>query len=165
MKNKAAIEIMVGLFMVIAFLALAFLALRVSGLAANGDLFGKSTYNVQVTFPTIGSLKTRAPVRVAGVEIGTVSKITLNNNFFADVTLKISNKFLDLPDDSNASITASGLLGDNYVSISPGYSTHYLHNDSQMQPGQGATNILNLLSTFTGGKKSSSSTNNAKATK
>ena len=148
MKNKATIEILVGLFMVIAFLALAFLVLRVSGLAVNG--FGDSTYKVSVNFPSIGSLKVRAPVRIAGVEVGTVAAIKLNDNFFAAVTLKINGKVKDIPSDTTAGITASGLLGDDYVSLNPGYSEKYLHNGSQLPPGQGATNILNLLSTFTG---------------
>lgn len=148
MKNKAAIEILVGVFMVIAFLALAFLVLRVSGLAMNG--FGDGSYKVSVNFPSIGSLKVRAPVRVAGVEIGTVSSIKLNDNFFATVTMKINNKFKTIPTDTTAAITASGLLGDDYVSLNPGYANTYLHNGSQLPPGQGATNILNLLSTFTG---------------
>lgn len=163
MRNKAAIEILVGVLLVIAFLALAFLALRVSGLAVNGGLFGDNSYKVRVDFPSIGSLKVRAPVRIAGVEIGTVSSINLNDNFFAEVTLKINGKIKDIPSDTTASITAAGLLGDDYVSLSPGYAATSLHNGSQLPPGHGATNILSLLSTFTSKSKDQSNTKPASA--
>ena len=68
MKNKAIVEILVGVLMLLAALALAFLALKVSGLAVNSGVFGGHTYKISADFSNIGSLKVRSPVRIGGVE-------------------------------------------------------------------------------------------------
>lgn len=157
MRNRTVVEFLVGSFMLLGALALAFLALKVSGLSANGDWFSSHTYTVSVSFPNIGSLKVRAPVRIGGVEVGTVSSITLNSDFFADVQMKINQRFNNIPANSMASIASSGLLGDNYVSISPGFSKRNLTNGSTLPPGTGAQNLINLLATFAGSKSKSES--------
>lgn len=166
MKNKLIVEFLVGIFMLLGVVALAFLALKVSGLTLNKNLFGSHTYKIFANFDNIGSLKVRSPVRVAGVEIGTVSAIVLDATAFqARVTMKIENSIADIPTDSSARITSAGLLGDDYVSISPGYAEKFLQPDGVIQMTYAATNITNLLSTFSGsfkpgGNKSSDSDNN-----
>ena len=153
MKNNM-VEFSVGLLMFLGLLALAFLALKVSGLSPE-HLFGNETYTLKADFSYVGNLKVRAPVRVAGVQVGSVSNIQLNpKTFKARVTMQMSTKIDALPDDTSASIDSVGLLGDNFVSLSPGYSARYLRKDSKISITYPATSFNSLISTFmTGGAK------------
>ena len=149
MKQQRGMEFWVGVLMLLAVLALVFLALRVSGLANDVTLFSSNSYSIHAEFNNIGSLKVRSPVRIAGVEVGTVTNISLDpKNYWAKVTMRISGKVRDVPEDSLAKVAASGLLGDNFVSIMPGASMKSLHNGSDITHTYGATDITSLLSTF-----------------
>lgn len=140
-------EFWVGIFMLLALLAFIFMAFKVSGLTG-ANPFVKTTYDVSANFTDIGGLKVRSAVRIAGVQIGTVEGLTLNpETYQADVTMAI-NKNVKIPADSSASVTASGILGDNFISISPGYATQNLSNGGQIQTTYAATNISSLISTF-----------------
>lgn len=119
MKRNHVIEAIVGLFLVIAFAALLVLAFCVSGLTTMGH---NNYYVITADFDNIGGLKVRAPVSMSGVKIGQVVQIALDpKTFRAHVTMDIENKFHDIPADSSVSILTQGLLGSNYISISPGF--------------------------------------------
>ena len=149
---KRGIEISVGIFMILGLLALIFLALKVSGLSIGGKFWSRSSYQLIADFSDVGGLKVRSPVRVAGVQIGVVNGITLNpTTYKADVSLKITQSKAKLPDDSSASIVASGLLGDNYISLQPGYSSKFYTNGNRIETTYSATNLQSLISTFMSG--------------
>jgi len=152
--KKSAVEFSVGVLMFLGVLALAFLALKVSGLNPN-QFFGAERYTLKADFTYVGNLKVRAPVRVAGVQVGSVTAISLNpKTFKARVIMQISKKIQPLPKDTSASIDSIGLLGDNFVSLSPGYEAKYLKNNDQIQLTYPATSINSLISTFMrGGSK------------
>lgn len=141
-------DLVVGIFMILAALALIFLALKVSGLAFSRTLFGSGSYSVEATFGNIGDLKIRAPVRIAGVQIGKVTGIQLNKNYSAVVTMAINSDIDNIPKNSSASVVRSSLLGDNYVGISPGYSDAVLKSGSQIVTTYSATSLESLISTF-----------------
>jgi phospholipid/cholesterol/gamma-HCH transport system substrate-binding protein len=154
---RKSIEVWVGLLMLMGALALAFLALKVSGLALDNDVFGVQSYNITAVFTDIGGLKVRAPVRIAGVQIGTVTAINLDpQTYQAQVTLSINKSVDNLPSDTSASITSSGILGDNYVSLSPGYSNNTLKDGSKIITTYAATNLQSLISTFISNSNNSS---------
>ncbi len=154
MKQKK-LEFAVGIFMIVAIMAIIFMALQVSGLSLTS--LGKKTYQVTAVFSDIGNLKVRAPVRVAGVSIGSVQNIILDKSTYeAKVILSLDDYANNLPTDTSARITSSGLLGDNYISLSPGYDSRFLKNGSKIVTTYPATSIQNLISTFvSGGKKAS----------
>jgi phospholipid/cholesterol/gamma-HCH transport system substrate-binding protein len=79
---------------------------------------------VKAEFTNIGSLKVRAKVSLGGVLIGRVVKIDLEpKTFNAKVWMTIDPSLVDnLPIDSRASILTAGLLGDNYISVTPGFN-------------------------------------------
>ena len=143
---KRNIEIIVGLFMLLGMLALVFLALRVSGLTS----FNHAGYYVVTTeFDNIGALKVRAPVRIAGVRIGQVGDIVLDpNTFRAKVILDIDNSADQIPIDSSASILTEGLLGSNFISLTPGFETAALKNGSTIQTTHSALILENLIGQF-----------------
>lgn len=151
--ERRSIDVLVGLFMLMAAGALMFLALKVSGLALGGT-FGGNSYKVKAVFTDIGKLNIRAPVKVGGVEIGRVSNIELDpTTYRALVTLQINGSINNIPLNSSASITASGLLGDNFVEIIPGYEEDNLQDGDEIELTYPATSLRSLISTFIGGKK------------
>jgi len=131
MLSQRWLESLVGLFLIFAFVALGVLAFKVSGLTS---LFPTDSYAVTAAFDDIGGLKVRAPVKIGGVQIGEVANINLDPiTFKAVVTLNIHKQFNDIPDDSSAGILTAGLLGDNYIAITPMYNKTFLKNGSQIQ--------------------------------
>ena len=151
---KRSLAISVGLFIILVIICLIFLAFRVSGLSTSEGFFSKPTYNLSANFDSIGNLKVRAPVRLAGVVIGKVNKIDLNKDTYqAHVTLQIDAGVNNIPTDSSVSITSMGLLGDNYVSISPGYKEKFMKSGDVFAVAYSATSLTNLISTFASGAK------------
>ena len=146
-------EICVGILMILGIVALAFLALKVSGLS-NSNNIGKGSYEVSAVFTNIGKLNLRSPVKIAGVEIGRVISIELDKaSYQARVFLEIDGNINSLPTNSSASISSSGLLGDNFVELTPGFATENLVNGSKIEVTYPATSISSLITTFLGGKK------------
>jgi len=91
--------------------------------------------------------------------VGRVTKITLDpKTFNAVVTLQMSGRFTQIPDDSTASILTSGLLGEQYIGLSPGGSDAFLKQGSVIQYTQPALVLENLIGQFlsNSGKPSSS---------
>jgi phospholipid/cholesterol/gamma-HCH transport system substrate-binding protein len=104
------------------------------------------TYAVTADFNNIGSLKSKAPVTVAGVRVGQVAAISVNPvTYRAVVTLHILKKYR-FPRDSSASIVTAGLLGEQYVSLSPGGSRHYLKNGGKIRITQSAIVLEQIIS-------------------
>lgn len=142
MRNRA-IEIVVGVFIILAFCAIIILAFWVSGLTSVG---ANGQYNLYADFDNIGGLKVRAPIAIAGVKVGTVTHIKLDpKTFRARVTLNIDRKVNDLPIDSAANILTQGLLGSNYISIAPGFETDELKPNEMIQTTHSAMILENVI--------------------
>lgn len=144
---KKIIEVLVGFLMLLGIVALVFLALKVSGLTSYSSK--ESFYKVIAEFDNVGSLKVRAPVMVAGVKIGQVGAINLDPvTFRAKVVLLIYNYQNKLPSDTSASIYTQGLLGANYVSLTPGYAATFLNQNSRIETTQPAIILEKLIGQF-----------------
>ncbi|CAM4448388.1 MAG: Intermembrane phospholipid transport system binding protein MlaD [Legionellaceae bacterium] len=141
--QQKTLELWVGIFIITGLAALFMLAFKVSGLSYKRY---QNTYQVKATFDNIGSLKPRAPVTIAGVKIGQVTHIELNQTTFkATVTLEIDSSQNALPKDTSASILTEGLLGANYISLNPGYDDTFLKNGDSIQRTQPALVLENLI--------------------
>lgn len=137
--RKARFELFAGIFILAGLAAFFMLSLRVSSLS---DAVGKNGYDVIAEFDNIGDLKVRAPVSMAGVKVGEVANIALNpSNFKAEVTLHLLSSQNKIPSDSQGRILTQGLLGGNYISLTPGFADSdeevaqqdkYLHQGSQL---------------------------------
>jgi phospholipid/cholesterol/gamma-HCH transport system substrate-binding protein len=144
---RKIIEVMVGFLMLLGIAALVFLALKVSGLTSYSSQ--ESYYRIIAEFDNVGSLKVRAPVMIAGVKIGQVGAINLDPvSFRAKVALLIRNDQNRLPSDTSASIYTQGLLGANYVSLTPGYASTYLKGNSHIETTQPAIILEKLIGQF-----------------
>lgn len=124
MLSRRTVEIWVGLFVAAGCAALFMLAMRASNLAmvSTGD-----AYELSARFQNIGGLTLRAPVRASGVLVGRVSGIRYDQESYeALVTLSIEKRFARFPVDTSASIFTSGLLGEQYIGLTPGAEEQFL---------------------------------------
>lgn len=135
----------VGLFMLLGLIALAFLALR----AGNMSSFSFApTYRVHAYFDNVGGLKVRAPVKSSGVVVGRVASIGFDNKRFqATVALDLEKQYA-FPKDTSASILTSGLLGEQYIGLTPGGEDTDLANNGTIQFTQSAVVLEDLISKF-----------------
>ncbi|MER2528286.1 MAG: outer membrane lipid asymmetry maintenance protein MlaD [Candidatus Competibacter denitrificans] len=137
------LELAVGVFVALGLVAFFMLAMKVSNIAELGEDKG---YKVTARFESIGGLKIRAPVSLAGVRIGRVANIGLDTQTYeAMVTLSIDPQYDRLPTDSSASILTSGLLGEQYVGLEPGGMDTYLKNGSTLKLTQSALVLEKLI--------------------
>lgn len=129
--------------MIAGLLALFAMAVKVSGLS---DLGNRHYYLVTAEFDNIGGLKVRAPVSVSGVTIGRIGQIELDpKTLRAKVVMQISNQYRSIPADSSASILTQGLLGANYISLTPGFDETSLHAGSMLTTTHSALILENLI--------------------
>ena len=166
MRATRSLEIGTGLFVILGLAALFFLTTQ---LPSNGLKlgFGKTPgYDVTAEFDNIGGLKVGAPVRMAGVRIGDVTGVAFDNQSYrADVHMRIYPQFNQIPEDSYASIETEGLLGSQYIGISPGGLTTYLKSGSQILQTQSAIVLENLINKFFASFSSSRSSGSGNAAK
>ncbi len=143
MRNKGVVEFLVGIFLLLGIAGLVFLAFQVSGLTQRSMSHG---YVITADFDNVGGLKVRAPVEIAGVVVGRVMDIELDpQTYKAVATLLIYNQF-SIPSDSTASILTQGLLGSNYLGISPGYAPTNLKSGDTVQRTNSALILEQLIS-------------------
>ncbi|MGE0072129.1 MAG: outer membrane lipid asymmetry maintenance protein MlaD [Thiomonas sp.] len=151
--NQRTIDLWVGILVVLGAAALLFLALKAGNLL---QLNWGPTYSVTARFDNIGGLKPDAPVKSAGVVVGRVTSITFDNQTFqADVHMAIDARF-KFPVDTSAKILTAGLLGDQYIDLSPGGSEKNLTNGSVIHNTQSAVVLENLIGQFLYNKAASS---------
>lgn len=145
-------------FAVGAFLLLALASLLVLALASTNRnfSFGSHQYPLKARFTNLGQLKAQAPVKIGGVVVGRVAAISLDPvKFDSIVTLEIDNAYKDLPADTSAGIFTSGLLGENYIGLSPGGDPDTLKPGDEIAYTQPAVDLLQLVGKymFSGGGK------------
>jgi len=158
-KRHHSLDFVVGLFVLAGIFAFLLLALKVSGLQDFSSVLGKDdTFVLKANFSNIGGLKPRSRVTIGGVNVGRVKNISLdsqNESYDAVVemtfTPDVANK---IPDDSTAGIRTAGLIGDNYIAITPGASENYLKSGETIVETNSALVLEDLISKFVFSKTS-----------
>jgi len=113
------IEVLVGLFLLSGFAAFLVLVFNVANVEVKT---GNSSYTLYAKFSNIGGLKVRSPVKVGGVVVGRVSAITLDTSELVPVVeLSMDKEFNQFPETSSLSILTSGLLGEQFLGLTPGF--------------------------------------------
>ncbi len=143
METTPAREMGAGLFILLGFAALFFLATQTTNIESYVTEKG---YMVTAQFEDVAGLKVRAPVTMSGVNIGRVEDIQFDSkNLNAVVSMRIRSEFNRIPEDSDARILTSGLLGSKYVGIGAGGSDAYLKDKSHIELTQPAIVLENLI--------------------
>ena len=155
MLRMRTVELTVGAFMAAGLVALFFLAMKVSNLSLLSNAEG---YQITARFDNIGGLKVKAPVTMAGVRIGRVTAIGLDNQSYeAVVTLTIEPAYNRIPSDTFAKIFTAGLLGEQYVGLDPGGSQTYLKDGDRIALTQSALVLEDIIGQFLFNKAQESS--------
>jgi phospholipid/cholesterol/gamma-HCH transport system substrate-binding protein len=105
-------------------------------------------YPLRAQFSSIGGLTAGADVKIGGVVVGHVADARLDPTTYAAIVRLMINDNVKIPTDSSASITSDGLLGGNYVAVSPGGSNSMLAPGQSFAVTQSAINIEDLLGKF-----------------
>jgi phospholipid/cholesterol/gamma-HCH transport system substrate-binding protein len=140
------LEMLVGIFVLVGLAALAFLSIKLGKL----EVIGNTGYNIQAEFSNIGGLKIGANVDIAGVDVGRVTNITLKD-YQALVVMRMKSN-VKISDDSIASIKTKGLIGEKYVSLSPGGSDKMMAAGGTLRETESAIDFESLIANYIFGK-------------
>jgi len=142
--KKSSIETSVGIFVLIGILCVGYLTIKLGKM----ELLGNNYYSVYADFNSATGLKGGANVEMAGVRIGQIEDIVLLPNIkIARVKLNI-DKDINLAVDVIASVKTAGLLGDRYLSLTPGGSDEYLEAGDSIEETESALDIEDLISKY-----------------
>jgi len=146
MRANYKVELTSGIFLLLGIAAMLWLATEATDY---GMQVGDDTYQVKARFSNVADLKTRAPVKIGGVTVGLVEKISLDPvTFDAMVEMQIDRRFSEIPNDTGASILTSGMLGDRYVGLDPGGAMEALGDGDEIFVTQSAVVLETLISKY-----------------
>ena len=142
--KKSSIETSVGIFVLIGIVCVGYLTIKLGKM----EWIGNNNYLLEARFQSISGLKSGAEVEIAGVQIGKVDSIYLDQEKGAAVVkMKIQNGII-LTDDVIASIKTSGIIGDKYIKLSPGGSDQVLKPGDVITETESAIDIEELISKY-----------------
>jgi phospholipid/cholesterol/gamma-HCH transport system substrate-binding protein len=136
-------DLAVGIFVLGGLLAITYLSIPVGGCANDGQ----SGMTLIASFDEIGGLSVRAPVVISGVKVGQVTEIALDKDLRARVMMDVDSD-LKLSVDTSAAIRTSGLLGDQFVALEPGFEEELLTSGDEFSFTENAFNIEKLVGTL-----------------
>lgn len=135
-----ATEVLVGGLVLAAAVGFTIYAGQVTGVSRDGG-----AYELRASFRSVEGVTVGTDVRLAGVKVGTVTRLELNSQtYFADATFSMDER-IQLPDDSAVLISSEGLLGGNFVEIQPGGSPFNVEPGGEIIDTQGAVSLITLL--------------------
>jgi len=140
--RKFDLELAVGIFIIAGMVCLAYLTIKLGQLEVLGD----KGYEIQAVFSSSGGLKTGSSVVIAGVEVGRVKKVILDD-YQARVTMSLPLE-VKIQEDAIASIKTKGLIGEKYVEISPGGLDENLEQGGVIRDTQPPIDIEQLISKY-----------------
>ena len=144
--KKFNLEFAVGLFMIIGILCLGYLSIKLGKM----EILGDEGYEVEAVFSNSGGLKSGSSVVIAGVDVGRVQQIVLDD-YQAKVVLNLPLN-VKIQEDAIASIKTKGLIGEKYVEITPGGADELIEPGGQIRDTQSAVDIEELISNYVFGK-------------
>lgn len=142
--RRITLELLVGLFLLVGLAAFSYIAIKLGGASAFGDNF----YPLKARFQSIAGLNEGAPVEIAGVRVGKVIKIELDKTDYDAVVHMAIRPEVRVQRDSIASIRSTGLIGDKFVSISPGGFDEYLEPGDVIMETESSVSIEELISKY-----------------
>jgi phospholipid/cholesterol/gamma-HCH transport system substrate-binding protein len=144
--GKAKLEFIVGLFVLVGIFCLGYLSIKLGKL----ELIGGNVYEVVAQFNSASGLKPGSAVEIAGVEVGRVRAISLNEDRAA-VTLAVDNS-VKLFTDTIASIKTRGIIGEKFLSLSPGGGGDPLKPGDTIRDTESGLDLEELVSQYVHGK-------------
>jgi len=144
--KKFDLELAVGIFMIAGILCLGYLSVKLGRM----EFFRGKGYEVYAVFSNTGGLKTGSSVVIAGVEIGRVKEIILDD--YQAKVIMVLPEDLKVQEDAIASIKTKGLIGEKYVGITPGGSENLVRPGERIRETEPAVDMEQLISNYVFGK-------------
>lgn len=144
--ENSKLELMVGAFVLAGILCLGYLSIKLGKL----EVIGGDLYEVAAQFNSASGLKSGATIEIAGVEVGRVRGITLKEDR-AVVTLAVANG-VKLYTDTIASIKTRGIIGEKFLSLSPGGGGDPLKPGEVIRDTESGLDLEELVSQYVHGK-------------
>jgi len=146
MRKSRAVDLSTGLFVLLGLAAILFMVTQITSRELS---LGGSSFRLSAEFENVGGLKVGAPVSMSGVTIGRVETIDFDTDLLkAVVTLRIDGRYDRIPNDSDASIFTAGLLGGQYIGLTPGGAQESYRDGDQIAFVQDAVVLENLISKY-----------------
>ena len=116
---------------------------------------GASGYPLNVRLAKADGLGVGTEVRLSGIKVGSVTDMTLDPNTYLVTVHMNMDPSVKIPVDSSILVTSAGLLGGQYLSITPGGDDKMLASGGTIENAQGSIDIMSLVGRFaTGGATS-----------
>lgn len=144
--GKAKLEFVVGVFVLVGIICLSYLSIKLGKL----ELIGGNVYEVIAQFNSASGLKPGSAVEIAGVEVGRVRAITLQEDRAA-VTLAVNDN-VKLYTDTIASIKTRGIIGEKFLALSPGGGGDPLKPGDTIRDTESGLDLEELVSQYVHGK-------------
>jgi len=144
--RKFDIELAVGVFLLVGIICLGYLSIRLGKM----EVFGSKGYDIQAVFINSGGLKNGSDIVIAGVGVGRVKTITLEN-YQAQVVMNLPWD-VKVQEDAIALIRTKGLIGEKYIEITPGGSDKLIPPGGKIRDTQPAVDLEELISKYVFGK-------------
>ena len=136
------LELAVGVFVLVGIACLGYLAIKLGKL----EIVGGNYYEVQAEFSSTSGLKPGAPVEIAGVQVGRVRNIRLQD-YQASVTLALKQG-VQIYSDAIASIKTRGIIGEKFMELSPGGAGEVLPPGGTIQDTEAGIDLEQVISQF-----------------
>ncbi|MBL1352826.1 MAG: outer membrane lipid asymmetry maintenance protein MlaD [Zetaproteobacteria bacterium] len=143
MQSYRKVEIIVGIFVLVGVLSMSWMAIKLGQIGG----MGSSGYTLSATFDDAGGLRVGADVMMAGVSIGRLSSVALNDDSEAVIHMEIQND-VHLSTDAIAAVRTKGIIGERYVRMSQGADDAMLASGDEIEETESAINIEDLISKY-----------------
>ncbi|WP_395462965.1 outer membrane lipid asymmetry maintenance protein MlaD [Wolbachia endosymbiont of Cantharis cryptica] len=147
MRRSNILEITAGLFVLVFTMFLVFFAIdKLSHIKKSY----KDCYKIYGFFTNANGVGVGDSVKISGVDIGSITGISLDKaTYVARIDMCVS-KDIKLPIDSSALITSSGVVGSKFVNISPGSGTKLILNGGKIEYTQSEANMGGIMDKILG---------------
>ncbi len=139
--KQSRTEYLVGIFVLLGLAAVAYVTINLG----MGSMLGGNTYKIEARFSNVGGLNVGAMVVVAGVTVGRVEAIRVDNQDYSAIAELRVDSELHLPTDSMASVKSTGLIGDKYILLAPGADETYLEPGARITMTESSVDIEALI--------------------
>jgi phospholipid/cholesterol/gamma-HCH transport system substrate-binding protein len=142
--KKYTMETWVGIFVVLCLACVAYLTFKLGKV----EFFGEEQSIYYARFSSVSGLRKGSKVEMAGVEIGKVQDIRLDEKDLLALVELTVHKDVPISDDAIAAIKTAGLIGDKFIKITPGGSDDILKSGQTIIETQSALDIEDLISKY-----------------
>lgn len=144
--RKLDIEFTVGLFLIAGIICLGYLSIKLGRM----EVLGGEGYDVYALFANSGGLKKGSSVMIAGVEVGRIKDVSLED-YQAKVVMNVAEE-IKIQEDAIASIKTRGLIGEKFVEITPGGAEETVPPGGRIRETQPPIDFEQLISKYVFGK-------------